>query len=216
MIANQALFNQSKPGSGQKPTNNRRRTFIGGALAALISSSKPGMAEGRAVPNDPFILLLKGIYQPVIRTVNLGLSSVHLNDGSYSTTEIYPVFGVPDSRNEGNHEAKAIGTFYVQFTGNLCAYDLPGGAIAMQFLDVPPPLSNPNALGYNNFSTIPHPDGTGGQYLEGTFELEILEATGVYSAFAGGHNHMVDRLHALSNGSFDEFCFCNVSKYQFP
>jgi len=86
----------------------------------------------------------------------------------------------------------------------------------MQFLDVPPPLTNPNALGYNNFSTIAHPDGNGGQYLEGTFELKILEATGVYSAFAGGHNHMVDRLHALANGSFDESCFCNISKYQFP
>ena len=118
--------------------------------------------------------------------------------------------------NKGKHDDDAIGTFYVQFTGNLCAYDLPGGAIAMQFLDVPPPLSNPNALGYNNFSTIAHPDGMSGQYLEGTFELNILEATGIYSAFAGGHNHMVDRLHALADGNFDEFCFCNISKYQFP
>ena len=208
------------PGGGQEPTNNRRRTFIGGALGALLSSSGRVIAKGTAAPNDPFILLLKGIYQPVIRTVNLGLSSVHLNDGSYSTTKIYPVFGVPDSSNEGNHDDKnednAIGTFYVQFAGNLCAYDLPGGAIAMQFLDVPPPLTNPNALGYNNFSMIAHPDGMGGAYLEGTFELKILEATGVYSAFAGGHNHMVDRLHALANKSFDEFCFCNISKYQFP
>jgi hypothetical protein len=41
------------------------------------------------------------------------------------------------------------------------------------------------------------PDGSGGQYDEGTFELTILEATGVYSAFKVGHNHMVDRLHQL-------------------
>jgi hypothetical protein len=63
------------------------------------------------------------------------------------------------------------------------------------------------------------PDGSGGQYDEGTFELEILEATGIYSAFAGGHNHMVDKLHQLApiaNGRFDEFCFCIISQYQFP
>ena len=60
------------------------------------------------------------------------------------------------------------------------------------------------------------PDGTGGQFDEGTFELTILEATGVYSAFGDGHNHMVDRLHHLANGQFDEFCFCIISQYQFP
>ena len=106
--------------------------------------------------------------------------------------------------------AKAIGTFYVQFAGNLCAYDLPGGAIAMSFNSVPagaPP-------GFNAF--VPFPDGHNGFFLEGTFELMIIEATGVYGAFQGGHNHMVDKLHQLANGQFDEFCFCNISQYQFP
>jgi hypothetical protein len=42
------------------------------------------------------------------------------------------------------------------------------------------------------------------------------QATGIYRSFAGGHNHMVDRLHNLANGSFDEFCFCIISQYQFP
>jgi hypothetical protein len=56
------------------------------------------------------------------------------------------------------------------------------------------------------------PDGVGGYYLKGTFELTILEATGVYSSFAGGHNHMVDTLHQLSDGiSYDESCFCHIS-----
>ena len=56
------------------------------------------------------------------------------------------------------------------------------------------------------------PDGVGGFYLKGTFELTILEATGVYSSFAGGHNHMVDTLHQLPDGiSYDEFCFCHIS-----
>jgi hypothetical protein len=221
MLTNQASINESKSGSGQAPTNKpnkQRRALIGGALAALLSSPRRVKAERNdGKPNDPFILLLKGVYQPVPAghgpADNLGLSTVNLSDGSYSRTLIYPVFGIPESTDQD----RLLGSFYVQFTGNLCAYDLPGGAIAMQFLDVPPPLSNPNALGYNNFSTIAHPDGMGGQYLEGTFELTILEATGIYKAFAGGHNHMVDRLHQLPLGAgFDEFCFCNISQYQFP
>jgi hypothetical protein len=186
--------------------------LIGGALAALLSSSVRVMAEENDVrrPNNPFILLLKGLYQPVPvgdgPADNLGLSAVNLSDGSYSRTLIYPVFGIPESRDQDTF----IGKFYVQFTGNLCAYELPGGALAMSFNDVPsgaPP-------GFNGF--VPFPDGTGGSYLEGTFELMILEATGIYRAFQGGHNHMVDRLHQLANGSFDEFCFCNISQYQFP
>ena len=68
--------------------------------------------------------------------------------------------------------------------------------------------------GFNGF--VPFPDGKGGNFLEGTFELVILEATGIYRAFQGGHNHMADRLHQLADGSFDEFCFCNISQYDFP
>ena len=216
MITSQALTNQSKSGNGQEPTNIQRRTLIGGALAALLASPVRLMAEendGR--PNNPFILLLKGLYQPVPvgdgPANNLGLSAVNLSDGSYSRTLIYPVFGIPESRDQD----RFIGKFYVQLAGNLCAYDLPGGAIAMKFND--PPAGVPPELGFNNFSSLPFPDGQGGSYLEGTFELMILEATGIYRAFQGGHNHMVDRLHQLADGtSFDEFCFCNISEYQFP
>jgi hypothetical protein len=185
--------------------------LIGGALAALLSSSGRVMAEQNdEQPNNPFILLLKGVYQPVPvgqgPANNLGLSTVNLSDGSYSRTLIYPVFGISGSTKQDRH----IGNFYVQFAGNLCAYDLPGGALSMSFNSIPagaPP-------GFNGF--VSFPDGTGGYYLEGTFELMILEATGVYRAFQGGHNHMVDRLHQLANGAFDEFCFCNISQYQFP
>jgi len=209
---NQALTNQSKPDSGQRPANklNRRKTLIGGALAAVLASSLApagrAMAKEKTEPNDPFILLLKGVYQPVVHAENFGLTTVDLDDGSYSSTQIYPVFGIAGSKNQD----KAIGTFYVQSTGNLCAYDLPGGAIAMSFNTVPPGAPP----GYNGF--VSFPDGKGGQYLEGTFELMILEANGIYQAFAGGHNHMVDRLHQLANGKLDEFCFCNISQYQFP
>jgi hypothetical protein len=213
MIANQALIKQSKPGSGHEPSNIQRRTLIGGALAALLLS--PGRVMAEEEENDrgaknPFIVLLKGLYQPVPKdhgpAHDLGLSTVNLSDGSYSRTLIYPVFGIPESRDQD----RPVGKFYVQFAGNLCAYDLPDGALAMSFNDVPagaPP-------GFNGF--VPFPDGKGGTFLEGTFELMILEATGIYRDFQGGHNHMVDRLHQLANGSFNEFCFCNISQYQFP
>jgi hypothetical protein len=59
------------------------------------------------------------------------------------------------------------------------------------------------------------PDGQGGRFLEGTFELTILEGTGIYKPFVGGNNHMVDRLHFLApgdgSGGIDEFCFCFIS-----
>jgi hypothetical protein len=216
MITNPVLTNQSKSGNGQEPTNIQRRTLIGGALAALFSSSVRLMAEENDErpnderPNNPFILLLKGPYHQVGAgqgpANNLGLSAVNLSDGSYSRTRIYPIFGI----SENPDQDRSIGHFYVQFAGNLCAYDLRGGALAMSFNSIPagaPP-------GFNGF--VPFPDGRGGKYLEGTFELMILEATGIYRAFQGGHNHMVDRLHQLSNGGFSEFCFCNISQYQFP
>ena len=148
------------------------------------------MAKHAASP-DPFVVLLKGLYEPVVHAPNLGLSTVDLNDGSYSTTSIYPVEGTPGNKNPN----KLIGRFYVQFDGDLCAYHIPGlvcHAVHRQrlvFVD----------------------DGEGGQFLEGTFELTILEGTGTYRPYVGGHNHMVDKLHFLASGAVDEFCFCFIS-----
>jgi hypothetical protein len=197
--------------SEQEPINNSRRALIGGAIATLLASRVQVLADDRnAVPNDPFILLLRGLYQPVPagHGPDLGLTTVNLNDGTYAVTKIYPIFvGIPDSKNQG----KAIGNFYVSLATGLCAYDLPGGAIAMQFTGGGFPMLLP--------------DGTGGQFDEGTFELTIIEATGIYKAFQGGHNHMVDRLHQLKAGppfdgfpasGYDEFCFCIISQYPFP
>ena len=207
------LITQTNPSILQKPNNKtQRRAFIGGAMAALLSSPRRAMAQGAHVPpGNPFILLLTGLYQAVPvgqgPAHNLGLTTVNLSDGSYSRTLIYPVFGVPESRERGT----AIGSFYVSPANNLCAYQLPEGAIAMQFTS-------------GGFPMV-IPDGRGGQFDEGTFELTILEATGVYSAFAGGHNHMVDRLHQLVAGpvfadfpssGYNEFCFCIISQYPFP
>ena len=195
---NQQVVQQKQAGSGQEPTNIPRRTVIGGALAALLSFPGRIMAQGNAVPNDSFVVLLKGLYGRVVKGPNLGLSMVDLNDGSYMKNKIYPVSGTPGNENE----KKAIGDFYVQFpTGDLCAYHIPGGSFVMRFID-------------SDVKFVP--DGVGGQYLEGTFELTILEATGIYQSFVGGHNHMVDRLHFLApgdgSGGLDEYCFCFISR----
>ena len=198
MITHQALIDQDKPGSGQEPTNIPRRALLGGAgaLVALLASPVSVMAEA---PDSPFVILLKGLYEPVVQAPNLGLSVVDLSDGSYSKTKIYPISGIPGSTNPD----KTIGDFYGQPTtgGDLCAYHVPGGSFAMRFTG-----SDVHFV----------PDGFGGQFLVGTFELTILEGTGIYKSFVGGHNHMVDNLHFLApgdgSGGIDEFCFCNITR----
>jgi hypothetical protein len=175
-----------------------RRTAIGGALGGalvtLLARPELATAHERDKKSASLVLLLRGVYQPVVNGPDLGLSTVDLNDGSYSTTKIYPVSGIRDHTNV----LEAIGDFYLQFSGSLCAYDIPGGALAMQFT----PDSN----------TVSIPDGSGGSYLHGTFELEILEATGRYRSFMGGHNQMVDLLHFLASGDVDEYCFCFITR----
>jgi len=236
MITDEASATQSKPASGQEPTNVERRTLIGAGLAVLLTAacSSPtengaqrlsssglvtagerdeGTDEGKSVPNDPFIVLLKGLYQPVPKGSgqhSFGLTTVDLYDGSYSKTPIYPIFGIRGS----THQGKSIGTFYVSPAMGLCAYDLPGGAIAMKFI-----------TGAGRTFPVVVPDGMGGQYLEGSAPLTILEATGIYRAFAGGHNNMVDKLHQLVAGApfagfpssgYDELCFCVIFQHSDP
>jgi len=55
------------------------------------------------------------------------------------------------------------------------------------------------------------PDGSWiGNFTE---ELVILEATGIYQSFAGGHIHMVDRLeYSASGDNLIEHCFCRYSR----
>jgi hypothetical protein len=169
-----------------------RRAAIGGGLAGLGGLLLfPGQLVAKQ-PSDSFVVLLKGLYRPVAHGPNLGLSTVNLSDGSYSTTRIYPVSGTPGNTNQN----KAVGNFFVQFDGDLCAYHIPGGSFAMRFTG-------------SDYVFVD--DGQGGQFLEGTFELTILEATGIYRPFVGGHNHMVDKLHFLASGGVDEYCFCFIS-----
>jgi hypothetical protein len=187
-----------------------RRAAIGRGLAGLAGLGGlllfPGqvLAKKADHDHDSFVILLEGLYKPVVHAPDLGLSTVHLNDGSYSRTKIYRVKGGHgDEGNRGHRsEKKAIGNFYVQFVGDLCAYDIPGGSIAMRFDGIP------------DFVSVS--DGLGGVFLEGTAELTILEATGKFRSFVGGHNHMVDKLHALApgdgSGGYDEYCFCFISR----
>jgi hypothetical protein len=186
-------------------TGISRRTAIGRGVAGLAGLGGLLLFPGQVLANDAarhdsFVVLLKGLYKPVVNGPNLGLHTVHLNDGTYSTTKIYPVIGAPGKVNID----KAVGDFYVQLTsgGDLCAYDLPGGNIAMRFTSL-------------NF-TQSIPDGLGGQFLDGTADLAIPEATGKYRGYVGGHNLMLDRLHALKpgdgSGGFEEYCLCFVSK----
>jgi hypothetical protein len=204
-MTNLDLTNQPKT-SGQEPTKIQRRTLIGGAMGALMASGRLLAEDEHGPVKNPFILLLKGIYQPAPHLPNLGLAGVNLSDTSYIKTKIYSIFGVPGGEDHGN----AIGQFYVSLSNPVCMYDLPGGAIAMSFASGP---VYPD-VGFNTF--VPFSDNHGGTYLEGTFELTVVDATGIYGAFKGGHNHMVDRLHQLADGSLDEFCLCNISQYQFP
>ena len=156
--------NEERSTIANRPVISRRAVIGGGivGLGGLLLFPSQLLAKG-AAPNDSFVILLKGLYQPVVHGPNLGLSTVDLNDGSYSTTSIYPVSGTPGNQNHN----KSFGTFYVQFDGDLCAYHIPGGSFAMRFTG-------------SDFVFVD--DGAGGQFLEGTFELTVLEATGVYRA----------------------------------
>ena len=56
------------------------------------------------------------------------------------------------------------------------------------------------------------PDGQGGNFLRGTFELDDPGGDRDLSTLVGGHNHMVDKLHLLASGGADEYCFCFISR----
>jgi hypothetical protein len=182
-----------------RPPVISRRAAIGGGLAGLggLLLFPAQLLAKSPVPSESFVVLLKGRYKPVVHGPNLGLSSVDVNDGSYSTVGIYPVSGTPGSPSQNT----TIGNFFVQFDGELCAYHVPGGSFAMRFTG-------------SDVSFVD--DGAGGQFLEGTFELAVIEATGIYRPFVGGHNHMVDRLHFLApgdgSGGFEEYCFCFIGR----
>src|SRR5258708_18476181 len=87
---------------GADPQAMSRRGFLQTAGTVLLGASlvpgigSPRLAAKNAVPSNPFIVLLKGVYQPVpagqAPSNNLGLSTVNLKDGSYSKTRTDPVW----------------------------------------------------------------------------------------------------------------------------
>ena len=147
-----------------------------------------------------FVILLAGVYQPVPvghgPKGNLGLT-VNLSDGSWFKVKIYLVSGLPGDKDRDDD--KAIGAFYVAIgsgTG-IVAYDLPGGSFSAKFLRE-----------HDDQEVLPGADGS--FTLDGTFKLDILEATGIYGGFVGGHIHMVDILKKRGDGTFLENCFCTI------
>jgi hypothetical protein len=169
------------------------------------ASARPSLQPG-GQPAAKFTILLAGLYKPVVKCPDLGLSTVNVCDGSFVTTKIYPVNGLPldDSGDDNGGSGSSspacqspIGRFYVQAVGRNCAYDLPGGTLAMVFTG-------------NTLVSVPDTDG--GTYQVGTIDLDITEATGAFQAFVGGHNKMVDILRTLADGTLVEDCFCNISR----
>jgi hypothetical protein len=175
-------------------------------LSAPVQAAGPSSLDRGGQLGDTFSILLEGPYKHVVHGPDLGLFQVDLSDGSFSKTKIFPISGLPEEDkghgkggDRDGETKKPIGTFYVQFgdIGSLAAYDLPGGALTMVFTEI---------------NLKPVSDGQGGTYLVGTAELNIMEATGRYESFAGGHNTMVDILHMLPDGSFVEHCICIISR----
>ena len=173
------------------------------ALAAALSfqtSITQAKDKGKVVPpSNPFVVLLEGTFvSPPGVVPDLGLDLPNLNNGIYQKVPIYNLdSGVPGPTDE------AVGTFYALGGDDLVAYDLPKGALtAMMIMDTS--------------VTEVTPDGEGGIYITGTYELDILEATGIYRSFAGGHIHMVDVLHRTGTAAtgfvFVEHCFCYISR----
>jgi hypothetical protein len=174
------------------------------ALAALLVFQPPTIQAGDhgkpVAPSNPFVTLLEGIYGPVAQDdiPDLGFPQF-VENGSEAKISIYNVdSGVPDPTD------KAVGTFYVQFVGDLCAYDFPKGKILAEFTFV-------DDVG--SYTYYPDPVLRPSWIFVGTEELNILEATGIYQSFAGGHIHMVDRLeYRADDGTFLEHCFCHYSR----
>jgi hypothetical protein len=182
-------------------------TFAALAVALLFQTSIMRADDHGQRINNPFVTLLDGVYKPVALGKgpkhNLGLHQADLDDGSYLKIKIYNLdSGFPDPTD------KAFGTFYVQYPiGDLCAYDLPKGSILAKFTFVDDVTTS--------YTLYPNPLLGPSWIFVGTEELVILEATGIYRSFVGGHIHMVDRLEYRDvDGTLLEHCFCHISKIE--
>lgn len=165
------------------------------AATLLFPTSTTRADDTKSVPPaNNFVVLLEGTFRPAGVVEDFGLLLPDLNNGRYMTVPFYHVeSGVPGPNDP------IAGAFYALGGEGLFCYDLgKGGMTAMMIMDA----SN----------TVTIPDGEGGIFINGTYELDILEATGIYRSFQGGHIHMLDTLHITAGGTFIEHCFCFVSK----
>ncbi len=168
-------------------------------LSAPVQGAAPSSSERDGQPADTFSILLEGPYTPVVHGPDLGLTTVNLSDGSFSTTRSSLSAGFPKMSSDMGmvRPRKRSETFTYSSLAVPSPTTLPEGAIAMVFTG-------------SNTQNVP--DGQGGTYIVGTFELNITEANGIYQSFVGGHNTMVDVLHQLADGSFVERCICIISR----
>src|SRR5262245_28057490 len=86
-------------------------------LKRTIRPLRLAVPQDRPAPNDPIVLLLKGIYQPVVKPPKLGFSGVTI-DNSWTFTEIHGVTSVPGSTNQ---DKAVVGYFYSPPSGSLVA-----------------------------------------------------------------------------------------------
>jgi len=160
------------------------------AVAPLPPRTEASAGLFQPATADSFELLLEGIYEPVVRGPNLGLTQVNLDDGTYARTKIFRFAKLPGTTNQ------PVGNFYVNADITLCAYQLPGGTFAARFTD----------FTYENVEI-------GGQlYQVGTAELVILEGNGIYRSFVNGSIHMEFSTQVIDDVTFDEHCICFVHR----
>jgi hypothetical protein len=172
---------------------NLRFIVLAVTLLFQTSITRAGDKIKSVPPSNPFVILLEGTYGPAGVVRDLGLVLPDLNNGIYVTVPIYNLdSGVPGPTD------KPVGSFYaLGGEDDLVAYDLGKGALTARFV---------------GDDTVVTPDGSGGIFITGTYELDILEATGIYQSFAGGHIHMVDVLQVTATGLFVEHCFCIIRR----
>ncbi|MEK7684852.1 MAG: hypothetical protein AAB466_05480 [Verrucomicrobiota bacterium] len=186
------LFNQSIGRLRLTKTKSLiQASLIVGTLVALLSSA--GEALGQTVPaSNPFVILLDGFWEPVAAVPgNLGLALPHLSNGKYRQVTIYNLAsGFPGPTDE------VVGTAYALGGEGVIAYGLRDGALTAKFVG-------------NNLVTTTNADGS--TTMTGTYDLNIMEATGIYQSFVGGHIHMVDVMKHNLDGSILEHCFCHIS-----
>ena len=99
-----------------------RRAVLGGAAGGALVTllARPELAWAQGSEQATLVVLLRGLYQPVVDGPDLGLSGVDLNDGSYSTTKIYPVSGFRIGRTSSYRAATSTSSSKAAWLPTTC------------------------------------------------------------------------------------------------